>query len=158
MTVGVSISIWELALFSAHIFCVAAHRLEHSWGYRVYVCESRMCQMTAKWWAQLPRNVWSRSHAYKNTFKSQTGGVVWEWAQRVHTWSRGSSWLFQKWRNTLQEYSACQSHLRAAFIQRPPTHLTTPPCPQALQTTRLLLWGFHDPIQIMANNSNEESW
>lgn len=33
MTVGVSISIWELALFSAHIFCVAAHRLEHSWEY-----------------------------------------------------------------------------------------------------------------------------
>lgn len=43
----------------------------------VYVCESRMCQMTAKWWAQLQRNVWSRSHAYKNTFKSQIGGVVW---------------------------------------------------------------------------------
>lgn len=37
MTVGVSISIWELALFPAHIFCVAAHRLEYPWEYRVWI-------------------------------------------------------------------------------------------------------------------------
>ena len=90
------------------------------------VCESHMCQMTATWWAQLQRNVWSRSHAYKNTFKSQTGGAVWGVGpEDAHLAKRKQLTLSEVKERTARN-SACQNHLRAAFIQRLPTPLTTP--------------------------------
>lgn len=74
---------WQLGFPLAsghwHYFqAIFSHKLEHPWECGVYECEFHMCQMTAKRWAQLQRNVCSRSQKKKNnTFKSQTGGAVW---------------------------------------------------------------------------------
>lgn len=156
MTVGVSISIWELALFPAHIFCVAAHRLEHPWEYRV-------------WISHVPNDSKVMSTASEKCLIKVT--CIQKYLQEPDRWgcvrsgSRGCTPGQEEAADFIRSQgSHCKNilHVKTIYGQHSsrdsPRPSPPPPCPQALQTTRLLLWDFHDPIQIMANNSNEESW